>query len=135
MLSKKQPLKGGAYPFVHFKMQPTNLIGSTSTLIYGSQTTCLLDGLTLANQTSNTILVSCYLLREIVGDTPDPVTEDFYLFKNMPILALQSMDWMQGKSMTLEAEDTLFAYSDYNDNLFNTFVSYRELTELAPVTQ
>lgn len=118
------------YPFVNFLMKPTREIGSTPTLIFGNdQYTCIIEGLIVANQVNNQILFSLYLLREDDTVSP-PVAVEYMLTTNQPLEANQSMDWMQGKTFILQPGDTLFAYSDYSDNLFNTFVSYREFIEL-----
>ena len=117
-----------AYPFVNFRMTPTLNVGSTPTLIFGSQNTCAIDGIVLSNQTESPISVSIYILRESYP-TPGQPTE--YLFANkVSIDALDRIDILLAETLTLEAADLLFAYSDFSSALFNTFVSYRELTEL-----
>ena len=116
------------YPFVNFRMTPTLNVGSTPTLIFGSQNTCAIEGIVLANQTESPITVSVYVLRES-HPTPGAPTE--YLFANkVSIEALDRIDILLGLALTLEATDLLFAYSDFSSTIFNTFVSYRELTEL-----
>ncbi len=116
-------------PFVNFRMKPTKNIGSTPTLIFGSSYACVIAGIIIANQTENALLFSLYLLREEGTPTPSEAVEyPFSLDRHLEAQA--SLDWLEGKDLILEAGDTLYAYSDYNENLFNTFVSYRELTEL-----
>ena len=118
-----------APPFVNFRMKPTKNIGSTPTLIFGSSYACVIAGIIIANQTQNALLFSLYLLREEGTPTPSEAVE--YPFNiNMNLESQKSVDWLEGKDLILEAGDTLYAYSYYDGNLFNTFVSYRELTEL-----
>ena len=121
--------KNSASPFVNFKLQVTKNIGSTPTLIFGSQFGCMIDGMIFANQVDTQILFSFYLLREEGTPTPTEAVEYPFVL-NKPLAAKDSIDWLESKSLFLQPGDTIFAYSDYNDNLFNTFVSYRELTEL-----
>jgi len=110
-------------------MKPTKNIGATPTLIFGSSYACVIAGIIIANQTQNALLFSLYLLREEGTPTPSEAVE--YPFNlNMHLESQKSMDWLEGKDLILQAGDTLYAYSDYDGNLFNTFVSYRELTEL-----
>lgn len=115
-------------PFVIFRQTATKDIGSTPVFVFGSQYACILDGLIISNQVDNDILFSLYLLREEGEPTPLPVEYPFIL--NKSLAAKDSLDWLYGKNLTLEAGDTLWAYSDYSDHLFNTMISYRELTEL-----
>lgn len=117
-------------PFVDFLMQPTKGINSTPILIFGKdeQRTCILESLVLANQTDNQILVSVYLLRE--EGEPTTIAVEYPLVTNKPLPAFESIDWLQGKSLTMSQGDLLFAYSDSIDSYFSTFVSYKELNEL-----
>lgn len=118
-------------PFVSFKLQPTEQISSTPQLIFGSQVTCILDGLIIANQCDDRLLFSLYLLREDQSPTPTGATQ-YMLVSNKPLEAQDSVDLLESKTLFLEAGDTLYAYSDYNSNVFNTFVSYRQLNETLP---
>lgn len=118
------------YPFVVFKMWPTVNINSTPTLIFGNdQNSCLLDSLLVSNITDNVIIVKFYILRE-VEETPI----EFVLANNIVINANDRIDLLKDSTLTLELGDTLYAYSDFSGNLFNTFVSYRSLTELNNLT-
>jgi len=117
----------GTYPFVNFKMTPTLNIGSTPTLIFGNDLyTCLIDSVFISNVTDNLMLVTVYIAREqTIG------TETDFIFSNQIALPpSERIDVLQGSTLTVEAADLLYAYSDSSSNLFNTFVSYRELTEL-----
>ena len=116
-----------AAPFVTFKLSPTATIGSTPSLIFGNDRhTCLIDGLVLTNLTDNAILVSLSLAREVtIGQ------ETYFTIVNQ--VSIPSRGWVDvllNASLTLEAGDILYAVSDYSTNLFNAFVSYRELLEL-----
>ena len=126
---KEAHVRNSGSPFVNFRMKPTKEIGSTPTLIFGSQFGCMIDGLIVANQVDTQILFSLYLLREEGTPTPTEAVEYPFVL-NKPLTAKESIDWLEAKALFLQPGDTLYAYSDYNENLFNTFVSYRELTEL-----
>jgi len=115
-----------AYPFVNFKMQPTLNISSTPELIFGSQYTSILDSIVLANQTDGNIIVSLYILREVVQDN----ATEFTLANKIILSPKERLDLLDAATLTLEAGDLLYAFSDFSGNLFNSFVSYRELTEL-----
>ena len=112
--------------FVNFKMQPTLNISSTPELVFGSECTAILDGLILASQSDNTMVASLYILREV---SKDKATE-FTLANKVVLNPHQQLDILDNATLTLEAGDLLYAYSDFSGNLFNTFISYRELTEL-----
>ena len=117
----------GSSPWVNFKMTPTKEIGSTPTLIFGNDThTCLMDGIVLANITDAVILVTLTVAREVTVGTET----DFILGNQIPLQPNDRVDVLLNATLTLEAGDLLYASSDYSSNLFNTFVSYRELTEL-----
>lgn len=119
-------------PWVIPKQHPTKNISSTPTLIFEAQVTSYIDGLFVANQVDNDILFSLYLLREEGEPTPTEAVE-YPLVLNKNLAAKESMDWIKDLAFVAEAGDLIFAYSDHNNNLFNTFVSYRKLTELAPI--
>ena len=119
------------YPFVNFLMEPTQGIGSTPTLIFGNENyACIIEGIIVASQVNNQLLFSLYFLREDDTVSP-PVATEYMLTTNQTLTANESIDWMHRKTIILQPGDALFAYSDYSDNLFNTFVSYRELKELS----
>jgi hypothetical protein len=115
------------YPFVNFKMLPTGPISSTPTLIFGNdQHTCLLDGILLSNLTGNTIQVTLILVREIeIG-----AETEFILADQVTINANDRVDILQSTTLTLQPGDLLYAQSEFSGNVFNAFISYRELTEL-----
>ena len=114
-------------PFVNFRMTPTQTISSTPTLIFGNdQHTCLIDGIVLSNLTDKVILVTLTVAREIeVGEETL-----FVLADEIPIQSSDRIDALLNMALTLESGDLLYAQSDYSENIFNAFVSYRELTEL-----
>lgn len=114
-------------PFVSFKMQPTLNVNSTPTLIFGSQVTCLLDSVLLANQGETSLVASLWIAREV-----EPGQEtDFMLARRVPLAPFAPLDVLLQTTLTLEPGDLLYAQSDYSDNLFNSFVSYRAFNELA----
>jgi len=115
------------YPFVNFKMLPTLNIDSTPMLIFGNdQYTCVLDGIFLASVTNNIILITLYVAREVSIGTET----DFILANQISLNPNDRCDVLQNTSMILEPGDLLYASSDFSGNIFNSFVSYRELTEL-----
>ena len=120
-----------ASPFVNFKMNPTSGIGSTPVIIFGNDAyTCLIDGIVLANVTDNPIVITLAIAREVtIG------TESYFTLGGQ--ISLQPNDRVEvllNAILTLEVGDLLYASSDYSSNLFNSFVSYRELTELDTLT-
>lgn len=114
------------FPFVNFKMLPTANINSTPTIIFGNdQYTCVLDGIILASVTNNVILVTLYVAREVTIGTET----DFILANQISLNPSERINVLSD-SFTLESGDLLYAYSDFSGNIFNSFISYRELTEL-----
>ena len=114
-------------PFVNFKMQPTSTINSTPVIIFGNdQHTCLIDGIVLANTTDSPIEVKVSVTREGVEGTKIY----FSLANKIVIQSGDRTDILINAALTLEPGDLLYASSDYSTNSFDTFVSYRELTEL-----
>lgn len=121
-----------AYPFQDFDCFVTKDIGSTPTLIFGKQNTCILESMIFANQVDNSILFSFYLLREEGSPTPTEAIEYPFVL-DLRMESKQSLDWLTGKNpLIVRGGDTLWAYSDYNINLFNTFISHRELKQVTP---
>jgi hypothetical protein len=57
----------------------------------------------------------------------------FTLARQISLQPNDRVDVLLNATLTLEPGDLLYASSDYSSNLFNSFVSYRELTEI--VTQ
>lgn len=114
-------------PWVNFKMTPTQDVSSTPTIIFGNDVhTCLLDGVVLANISDTIILVTLSIAREVTVGTET----DFILGDQIPLQPHDRVDVLCNTTLTLEAGDLLYASSDDASHLFNTFVSYRELTEL-----
>ena len=114
-------------PFVNFKMNPTSGIGSTPVIIFGNDAyTCLIDGIVLANVTENPIVITLAIAREVTIGTESYFT----LGGQISLQPNERVDVLLNATLTLEPGDLLYASSDYSSNLFNSFVSYRELTEL-----
>jgi len=114
-------------PFVNFRMNPTSGIGSTPVTIFGNDAyTCLVDGIVLANVTDNPIAITMAIAREVTIGTESYFT----LARQIPLQPNECVDVLLNRTLTLEPGDLLYASSDYSSNLFNSFVSYRELTEL-----
>lgn len=112
--------------FVHFKMNPTSGIGSTPVMILGNDKhTCLIDGIVLANVTDNQIAITLTIAREVTVGTETYFT----LAQKILLQPFDRVDALVNASLTLEAGDLLYAASHFSKDLFNSFVSYRELTE------
>ena len=110
--------------FVTFQQVPTKNIGSTPTLIFGAVHDCILGSVLVSNQVKNTVLFSCYLLREEGTPTPSEAVE-YPIILNRPLE--ETIILKEFQEMILNAGDTLYAYTDYSENLVNTFVSYEGL--------
>lgn len=118
------------YPFQKIDLYPTKDISSEPVLIFGKQNTCILDSMIFVNNLDIPVLFSFYLLRE---DVSQAITK-YIIADNVTLDNKQSIDWMsEKKPIYLRAEDTLWAYSDYYNNIFSVFISYRELTEIVNV--
>lgn len=116
-------------PFVTFLMKPTSNISSTPTIVFGNDVhTCIVDGFIISNKspTSQEIYVTIKLAREItIG------VESYFTLANSVSLAKNAnIDIMLNASLTLQAGDLLYASSSFSSDLFDIFVSYRELLEL-----
>lgn len=120
-----------SYPFQKLDLYLTNGISSEHVLIFGKQNTCILDSIIFSNNLDIPILFSFYLLRD-EGDPP--ATKRYAFANNVSLDNKTSLDWLNDKkSIYLRAGDTLWAYSDYYNNIFSVFISYRELTEIVNV--
>lgn len=113
-------------PFVNFKQYITQDINNTPTLIFGSEFNCILDSIILSNKTNSKIIASLYILREVDKDKATECT----LANKIVIEPNSLLDILESATLTLEAGDLLYAYSDFSENVFNSFISYRELIEL-----
>ena len=115
-------------PFVNFKMTPTLNVGSTPAIIFGTDRhTCLIDGIVISNTTNDVLVVNLSIGREVT--TPGGQTK-FTFCSYLNIQPYDRVDVLLNATLTLETGDLLYAASNYSSNLFDTFVSYRELTEL-----
>ncbi len=110
-----------AEPFVEFKLYPTKNIGSTATIIFEVPKTCILDSIWLVNIVDTPIKIFSYILREV---------EKFPCANGILINPLDNIDMLERTTFTMEAGDLLYAYSDFANNRFNSFISYRKLNEL-----
>jgi hypothetical protein len=116
------------YPFQNIDLEPTNDVSSEPVLIFGKQNTSIIESMIFANNLDAPVLFSFYLLRE----NQDQTTTKYIFANNVTLDNKQSIDWLYNKkSIFVRGEDTLWAYSDYSNNLFSVFISYRELTEAA----
>jgi|LakMenEpi03Aug12_release.lakeMendotaPanAssembly.Ray.scaffolds.fasta_scaffold1380289_2 hypothetical protein len=112
--------------FVNPKMWPTSSISSTPLLVFGNDTnTCMVDSIILNNITNNLILVTLTIAREVEVGQEKP----FEFGSAIPLRAYERTDALLNMALTMEPGDLLYANSDYSENLFNTFVNYRQLTE------
>jgi len=120
-----------AYPFQKLDLYPTNNISSEHVLIFGKQNTCILDSMIFSNNLDIPVLFSFYLLRE---EGEPAVTKRYILANNVSLDNKTSIDWLNDKKpIYLRAGDTLWGYSDYYNNIYSVFISYRELTEIVNV--
>lgn len=119
-----------SYPFVIFKVKPTANIGLTPTAISDSVPyTSLIDGILLVNMTPGIIKVTLPFKRTLSSVMTETI------FRNQIVLqANEAVDVQMEKALTIEPTDVLMAFSNYTANLFNTFVTYRILTELPAST-
>ncbi len=117
-------------------MVSTAKISSTPTLVFGATNTCEIDSIIIVNRTKNPLLVDITILREI-NDVP--IT--FYLANQVPLVAYGKQEIVnlcinsQGINYTdtilyMQNGDTMFASSDFVNNLFDCLISYREFSEL-----
>ncbi len=94
------------------------------------------DSIILVNRTKNPLSVDITILREI-----DSVPITFYLANKVPMVAFGKQEILnlcinsQGNEYTetilyVQNGDTIFASSDFVNNLFDCLISYREFTEL-----
>jgi len=114
----------------------TAKISSTPTLVFGALHTCEIDSIILVNRTKNPLSVDITILREI-----DSVPITFYIANKVPMVAFGKQEILnlcinsQGNEYTetilyVQNGDTIFASSDFVNNLFDCLISYREFTEL-----
>ena len=117
--------------FLSFKMHPTLGINSTPVLIFGAEVTSLIDSVILSSQVETPLIASLWIAREVETG----FETDFMLARHVPLVPFETLNFLMNTALTLERGDLLYAMSDYSDNLFNTFVSYRALKELGVVYQ
>lgn len=111
--------------FVFSKLKIASQIGSTPTLIFGSDHGCAILSILLCNTTAEEALVTLYILRE---EETIPVSAELYM--NVKIAAFETVELIKETDLRTEAGDTIHASSAFSGSLFNSFVSYREFTEL-----
>lgn len=111
-----------APPWVNFKLYTTAQVGSTPTLVFGSQQACIIDEVQITNTIQEKILVDITILRE------DGI--NYFFLKQQPINVYGIVNVLKGSVLYLEPGDLLYANSDFSGNLFDCLVSYRQLNEL-----
>jgi len=121
---------------VNYKSTITNDIGSTPTLIFGSEKSCSIESIWIVNTTQNSLFVDITILREI-----DNEPKSTYIIRKLPITAYGKQEIINaniqnnvGISSTPQAYytlpgDTMFANSDFIQNRFECHVNYREFVE------
>ena len=113
---------------VKFKRIMIQSIDSTPQIIVGSERNiCLVDNIILTNLMDNTIQVSVYVLYEEKG-LRSPMQH--ILYKNIDVPAHVPFDLLSYEGLVLKAGDILIASSTHQLSLFNSYVSYRELTQV-----
>jgi len=81
--------------------------------------TCLVDSIFLTNLMQKDISVTLSFFR----------SGEYYILANdFSIPPNSSVDILVGSTLTFQPGDLLYAASNYSNNTFNSFVSYRELT-------
>lgn len=120
--------KMAAAPYVNAKNFITQQINSTPTLIFGNdQHTCLIQQVLFVNLSEvNEININLYILKEI-----DNIPQEITIANNIKVL--DSLIY-ENIPLIFEPGDLLFAYSFQYGSIFNTEVSYLELTEQPPIT-
>lgn len=116
-------------PFVLPQNQKTPNVGSTPTLIFGSEQTCFIDNISFCNTCGTDLYFWIYVLDEIlVDDVPTP-RQTFRKFHQL-LKADETLD-MVFQTIDIPASgDLYYAYSDFSGNFFDSIVYYRALTEV-----
>lgn len=111
--------------FVFSKLKISSKIGSTPTLVFGSDHGCAILSILLCNATAEEALITLYILRE-----EDTIPLNAELYMNVKLGAFQTLELIKETDLRTEAGDTIYASSSFSGSVFNCFVSYREFTEL-----
>lgn len=120
-------------PFVIPSRRITLNIGITPTLIFGNdKNTCSLESILITNQTSAITLVYFYILTEHVNGnltkSNGAIECPFINYIELEPMGYRDV-FKDIRVFYLVPGDLLYAYSNFSGNIFNSFVSYRELTE------
>ena len=105
-------------PFVLFKMAYSLELNSTKQIVFSSEKTCILKNIIVSNLTASPIMFSCYL-------TPFETEEKVNIVLNYSVQKTDALPFFNG--MIINPNDTLWAYTDYSNNMANIFISYEEL--------
>lgn len=107
-------------PFVNFKNELSEKISNSKNIILdNTDYVSIVDSIKYYNLTDNEIVIYTYISR----DNKD------YEYDSVSVKAFQRIDILNDETLTLLANDRLIASSDYSSNLFNSFVTYRQLIE------
>lgn len=112
-------------PFVLFKNKVTSVSGNVETIIFSNSNTSIIDSIFIVNIFTKPILVKL-ILNKADGDSINS-----FIFRQW--FVVDSLDYKEiiaGSTLIVEPTDTITAISKVDTNNFNTFVSYRALTEL-----
>lgn len=115
-----------ANPFVRYRMQPTKGIYSTPELIFGNDLhTCKIRDISFVNTTNIPLIIKMFIKREIDINT----VVDYEFEERIDVEPKKRFSLLLGEGITLEAGDTLYAYSDEAISKFNAFVFFDEFLE------
>lgn len=110
--------------YVIFSSDGINNIGSTPTQIFTEANASIIDGIFLVSTVETSMTVTIYVARTEGMDTTN------YINLTVTLPPLGYLDVLKDTTITLIANDVLYAKSDFSTNYFNAFVSFRQLTEL-----
>jgi hypothetical protein len=108
-------------------------IDSTPLLIFGEQSTCIIDSIILCNMTDQDIFIDLKFLIDD-PDNPEGVFIKNYLiprFTTVDLMAYLRNENSSDSIMYPSGGDLIYANSDSSNNRFNCFVFYRALLETA----
>lgn len=112
------------FPWVNHKLEMTPQIGSTPQVVFAKAVVSILDSIVLCNTTDQEMFVDIYILRP--GDPPITCYRS-----NKLLIPKRSSIQVLEKPMIIEANDLMYAQSDYSNHLFDCMISNEQLLETA----
>lgn len=112
--------------FVEFKLRATANIDNSGAIVFQSEKACILDSIWLSNTTEENIFVDFKIIIERLVDNETQTIESSHT-KNRILEDFKNEELLKGSVLYMQANDIMYANSDFSSHVFDCNISYREI--------